>query len=605
MTDAVKAQTGAEEIVWDLSHLYAGPDDLAIEEDMQTVQQHAQHFLETYRGRVGELDVEELRDAMESMVNIVDGIGRLLSFASLSFSTDTANPKFGALQQKLSEFNAQTQQYFVFFDLEWNQLPEDHVQNLLQHPVMADYAHHLEAKRRYTPYQLPEEQEKIILQKNVTGIQAWRRFFTQLMGATRYTFDGEELTQSQILSKLHEADRDVREKAAQAITDTLKKIKMQTTYVFNVMATDKNIEDQMRGYESWVTARNMANKAPDSVVDALVSTVTSNYDLVARHYYLKRVLLGLDELADYDRYAPIPAPDSDKVYTWAEARTIVLNAFYAFSDEMGDAAKRFFDENWIHAALAPNKRGGAFAHPVTPSVHPYVFLNFTGKARDVMTLAHELGHGIHMLLSGQKSGIFGLYTPLTTAETASTFAEMLVFDDLLAREEDPAVKLSMLVGKIEDSFATIYRQIAMNRFEDALHTARRTEGELDTERINQIWTETQTAMFGDSVNMTDNYRLWWSYIPHFIHTPGYVYAYSFGELLVFALYNIYKQEGEGFAPKYIDVLAAGNSDYPDAIMAQVGVDLNDPTFWQNGIDALRDLIEQEEQVARKVYPDLF
>ena len=605
MAEAVQEATGAEQIIWDLSHLYSGVDDPAIEADMAAVKQKAEQFMATFRGRVGKLDVEELREAMELMVEILDQSGRLGSFAGLSFATDTANPQYGALQQKLNEFSATVQQSTVFFDLEWNQLDDAHAEQLIAHPVLADYAHHLESLRRYKSHQLPEDQEKIILQKNLTGIQAWRRFFTQLMSELRFEFDGEKLNQSQILAKMFSPDRAVRTKAAAAVTETLRTVKMQTTYVFNVMATEKNIDDQMRGYESWVASRNMSNKAPDAVVDALVNTVTGSYELVARHYNLKRVLLGLDELTDYDRYAPIPAPDSDKSYTWEEAKSIVLNAFYVFSETMGDAAKRFFDENWIHAALLPNKRGGAFAHPVTPSAHPYIFLNFTGRARDVMTLAHELGHGIHMLLSGQESGLFALYTPLTTAETASTFAEMLVFDDLLAREEDPAVKLSMLVSKIEDTFSTVYRQTAMNRFENGLHTARRTEGELDTERISSIWTETQQAMYGDSISLTDDYALWWSYIPHFISTPGYVYAYAFGELLVLALYNIYKQEGESFAPKYIDVLAAGDSDYPDKIMAKVGVDLNDPGFWQNGVDAVLDLIEQEEQIARELYPEKF
>ncbi len=283
----------------------------------------------------------------------------------------------------------------------------------------------------------------------------------------------------------------------------------------------------------------------------------------------------------------------------------MLKAFDAFDQRIGDIARRFFNENWIHAALQPNKRGGAFAHPVTPSVHPYIFLNFTGKSRDVMTLAHELGHGIHMYLSAEHSGLLGLYTPLTTAETASTFAEMLVFQDLLAQETDDRVRLSMLMSKLEDTFSTVFRQIAMNRFEHGLHTTRRTQGELGTEQINKIWMETQQAMFGDSVTITEDYKVWWSYIPHFVGTPGYVYAYAFGELLVLALYNIYQEGQAGFQENYIDVLKAGNSDYPDRIMARMGVDLNDPAFWQNGIEAVRTLVEQEEQLARSLFPEKF
>ena len=265
----------------------------------------------------------------------------------------------------------------------------------------------------------------------------------------------------------------------------------------------------------------------------------------------------------------------------------------------------FFDENWIHAALGPNKRGGAYASPVTPSVHPYIFMNFTGKGRDVSTLAHELGHGIHMVLSGEENGLFALYTPLTTAEMASTFAEMLVFSDLMAKEEDKEAQLAMLISKLEDTFATVFRQVSMNRFEHGLHTARREQGELTTEQINDIWMESQRAMFGDSVNLRDHYAQWWSYVPHFLHTPGYVYAYSFGELLVLALYNIYQEQGESFIPNYIDALAAGNSDYPDKIMAKVGVDLNDPGFWNKGIDAIHEMVDEEERLARELYPDKF
>ncbi len=607
MTDAVQEdlKTGAESVVWDLTPLYAGADDPKIQQDLADVQQQAEAFALQHRGKIAIYDAEELREAIEEQMKILDKISRASSYSWLVFSTDTASPQNGMLVQAVQEAYSQVEQKMVFFSLEWNNVPDEQAEKILQSPVLAAYAHHLEAERRNKPHQLPEDQEKLIIEKDLVGIQAWERFFGQYVTSMRYDFDGKSLNLSEILSKSFSPERDVRQRAAAAVTKTLNNNLMPLSYVFNVMAMNKAIDDRLRGYETWVSSRNMSNKSADSVVEALIDAVTGNYELVARHYRLKRVLLGLDELNEYDRYAPIPTKQSDEFYTWDEARDIVLNAFYAFSAEAGDAAKRFFDENWIHAAPADNKQSGAYASPVTPSVHPYVFMNYTGKARDVMTLAHELGHGIHMVFSG-KSGIMAdLYTPLTTAETASTFAEMLVFHDLLQRETDPEVRLSMLVQKIEDTFSTVFRQVAMNRFEHGLHTARRTQGELSAEQIGDIWIETQRAMFKDGVHLTDDYRAWWGYIPHFINTPGYVYAYAFGELLVLALYNIYQREGDSFAPKYVDILTAGNSDYPDAIMAKVGIDLNDPNFWQEGIAAVAALVEEEEALARELYPDKF
>ena len=597
--------TGAEEIIWDLTGLYANIDDPAIDADMQTLAAQAAEFNTNYKGHVATLDAEAMREAVETLIEIYDLQGRLSSFASLEFSTDTADPKRGALLQTVTEFNSRLGQQIVFFELEWNNADDAHVQNLLSDPVLEDYVHYLEAERRFKPYQLSEIEEQLLIKKSVTGRQAWVRYFTQVMSSLRYEFDGEQLTQSQILSKLYDSDREVRRKAADSVTHTLRERAMDLTFIFNTLAADKAIDDEMRQYPSWVASRNLSNKAPDEVVEALISAVTSRYDIVARHYELKRKLLGLDELTDYDRYAPLPVEESDRLYRWDESRDIVLSAFEQFHPTMAEVASRFFENNWIHGALLPNKRGGAYASPVTPSVNPFVFVNFDGKARDVSTLAHELGHGIHMYLSGQAKGLLALYTPLTTAEMASVFGEMLVFSGLMEKEEDPEARLAMLAAKIEDTFATVFRQIAMNRFEHNMHTARREEGELSTERLNQIWMETQQAMFGDSVDLRDEYAIWWSYVPHFLGTPGYVYAYSFGELLVLALYNLYTEQGESFAPRYLEVLEAGDSDYPDRILAKVGVDLNDPAFWNGGLDAIEALVAEEEALAREVYPEKF
>jgi oligoendopeptidase F len=451
---------------------------------------------------------------------------------------------------------------------------------------------------------LTEAEEQLIVEMNVTGNSAWERLFTQLMGATRYEYEGEQITQSEILAKLHDADRDARRTAADSITGTLTDKSMELTYIFNVLGADKAAQDRRRGYPTWVSSRNLANKASDETVDALITAVVENYDIVAQHYNLKRRLLGYDELYEYDRYAPLPIENADKPYSWEQAQAVVSKAYHAFTPRLGEIADRFFEENWIHAMLAPGKRGGAFAAPTVPSAHPFVFLNFTGQARDVMTLAHELGHGVHMYLTAeQQGGVIGSSTPLTTSEMASVFGEGLVFEDMMRNEPDAAVRLAMLSQKIEDTFATVFRQISMNRFEDAFHTARRTEGELTTERISELWMDTQRAMFGGSVSLRDEYSQWWSYIPHFIHTPGYVYAYSFGELLVLALFNLYKTRGDAFIPQYLEVLSAGDSNYPENILGKVGVDLTAPAFWNEGLQAIRDLVEQEEALVREVFPD--
>ncbi len=605
MSDAATSPTtGAEQVVWDLSPLYAGVDDPKLQEDIQFLRKESDQFSAKHRGKIASYDAEELREIIEQQYELYRVNNRVESYAAMVFSVDSTNHAAGALLQQASETESYLKQQTVFFDLEWNALEDAHVAELLANPVLAPYAHHLEVARADKPHKLTEAEERIVLEKDVVGINAWNRFYDQFLTSLRYDLDGESKNLSEVLNKGFSPDRDLRQRALEAVGETLRKNLQHLSFMYNVMATNKAIDDRLRQYPTWVSSRNMRNKAPDSVVDALIESVTSNYEIVARHYRLKRVLLGLDELHEYDRYAPLATKESDKVYSWDEAKSIVLNAFYAFDEQTGQAAQRFFDENWIHAAPSDTKRGGAYATPITPDVHPYVFMSYNGTARDVMTLAHELGHGIHMLFSGD--GVLeDLYTPLTTAETASTFAEMLVFQDLLSREEDKEVQLSMLIQKVEDSFSTIFRQVAMNRFEHGLHTTRREQGEPSPEQISEIWMETQRAMYGDSLTLTDNYRVFWSYIPHFIHVPGYVYAYSFGELLVLALFNIYQQEGASFAPKYLDVLKAGNSDYPDAILEKVGVDLNDPNFWNEGIAALSALVDREEALARELYPEKF
>lgn len=606
MSEAEKERlTGAEDVIWDLSVFYQGLDDPQMEADIASLTEKVDAFQARYRGKVADLSAADFVSAYEAMEGIYDLRGRLGAFAFLNFSTDTGDAGYQAAVARIEELESALSQKMVFFDLEWNALDDERASAILDDPIAAKFRYYMEAERRYRPYNLSEAEEQIIIEKGVTGSGAWTRFFTQLTSAFRFDWLGDEVNMTFVLNKLRDVDRDAREMAWRKLSDKLGEKSMELTFIFNTLALDKANNDRRRGFPNWISSRNLSNKASDEVVEALVSTVTGNYELVARHYRLKRTLLGYEELYDYDRYAPLNLKESEAFYVWEAARDIVLQAFDGFSPRMQAVARQFFDGNWIHAPVLPNKRGGAFAAPTVASANPYVFLNYLGDTRDVTTLAHELGHGIHMVLSGEENGLFALYTPLTTAEMASTFAEMLVFQDLMAAEEDQEVKLSMLTEKIEDAFATVFRQISMNRFEDKMHRARREEGELPAERFNALWLETQRDMFGDSVAITEEYGSWWSYVPHFLHSPGYVYAYSFGELLVLALYKLYQEEGASFVPKYLDLLAAGDSDYPDRLLAKVGVDINDTDFWRKGIDVIEAWVAQAEALSRQLYPEKF
>lgn len=586
--------TGAENVAWDLTDLYAGMDDPRLPADLDAADAEAEALDAAYRGRIAGLSAAEAAGLIGRYEALVERAGRAGAFASLNWTQNTEDPARGALLQRVTERGAQLQQKLVFVDLELAHTPDDVAASWLAAPEMAKYRHWLETVRLYRPHLLTEPEEKILSEKSVTGRSAWERFFNETHSAARYELDGEKLSRDQVLSRLYAPDRALRQRAAAAVTAGLKELRRTTTYVFNTVLADKASDDRLRRYPSWISARNLSNQVDDATVDALVEAVTSRYDIVARYYRLKRRLLGLDELFDYDRYAPLPA--ADRHYPWDEARQIVLAAYGKFHPRMAEIAGWFFERRWIDAPPRPGKYGGAFSHGTVPSAHPYILLNYEARPRDVMTLAHELGHGVHQKLAGVQ-GLLQADTPLTTAETASVFGEMLVFQDLMARETDPQVRLGMLTAKIEDSFATAFRQISMNRFEHAMHTARRTEGELTTERFSELWLETQRAMFGDSVTLTDDYGLWWSYVPHFIGTPGYVYAYAFGELLVLALYARYQQVGADFPEAYIEMLSKGGSDWPHAIVAPLGVDLTDPGFWRGGLGILEGLVTEAEALA--------
>jgi oligoendopeptidase F len=590
----VMQKTGAEEVVWNLGDLYERLDDPAIDRDMKASMDRADKLSAEYRGKIAKLDEEELRDLIQQYEEIVDTAQKVGAYGYLYWSTETENPKAGALLQKVTEQGSQLNQKLVFMEIEWANVPEKKAKALMDHPVLEHYKHWLEVARQYRPHLLSEPEEKLMSEKAVTGREAWGRFFDETLGAARFDFEGQQLPEQIVLSKLYDADRAVRQRAAASMTAGLHTLSRTMTFVFNTLLADKASDDKLRNYPHWISSRNLSNEVDDSVVDTLINAVTSRYDIVARYYRLKKRLLGLDELFDYDRYAPLPA--ADRFYQWPEAQEIVLNAYGKFHPQMSDIAARFFDDNWIHAAIIPGKRGGAYSHPVVASAHPYVFVNYEGNPREVMTLAHELGHGVHQWLA-RKQGTLQASTPLTTAETASVFGERLVFEDLLARENDQSVRLAMLTQNIEENLATVFRQIALNRFEHGVHTARREEGELNTARFSEIWTECQRAMFTDSVTITEDYGIWWSYIPHFIQSPGYVYAYSFGNLLVLALYAKYQEVGSSFAEKYIEMLTSGSIDWPQNLVKPLGVDLTDPKFWDHGLKIIEDMVVEAEELA--------
>jgi oligoendopeptidase F len=589
-----KLLTGAEDVAWNLGDLYTGIDDPQMDADIDACDAEAATLSAEYRGRVAALNAAQLATLIARYEALGDRAGRVGAFASLNWTQNTEDPARGALLQRVTERGSRLSQQLVFLELELAAAPDETAAAWLADPALAHWRHWLEMVRIFKPHLLSEPEEKLLTEKSVTGAAAWTRFFDEVQGAARFDLDGEQLTRDQALSKLYEQDRDLRRRAAGAITAGLKAMQRTNTYIFNTLAADKASDDRLRDYPTWISGRNLGNQVDGRTVEALVEAVTGRYDIVTRYYRLKRRLLGLDELFDYDRYAPLPA--ADRFYSWEQARQIVLDAYGRFHPRMAEMAGWFFERRWIDAPPRPGKMGGAFSHGTVPSAHPYILLNYDAKPRDVMTLAHELGHGVHQTLAARQ-GVLMADTPLTTAETASVFGEMLVFQDLMARETEPATRLGMLTGKIEDSFATAFRQISMNRFEHAMHTARRTEGELTTERLSELWLGTQRPMFGDSVTLTEDYGLWWSYVPHFLSAPGYVYAYAFGELLVLALYARYQQDGGDFADRYLAMLAAGGSDWPHEIVKPLGVDLTDPGFWGNGLGILEELVAEAEQLA--------
>lgn len=591
--------TGAEAVAWELGDLYAGPDDARLDTDIAQALTDATAFRERYHGKVADLDAASIAEAVAELERIQSVFVRAESYAFLSFSTDTADPARGALLQRVEEQSTVLSTEVLFFGLEWVAVDDAKAEAVLADPAVAAHHHFLASSRRYRPHLLSEPEETLMAEKAMTSSSAWSRLFTELTSALKIRIDpdAEPVSMEEALAKLQQPDRDLRRRTAEAFTEALQTELRTRSFIFNTLLLDKATEDKRRGYPSWIASRNLSNEASDASVQALIDAVISRYDIPQRYYRLKAKLLGLDRLADYDRMAPILATSTPT--SWDEAKAIVLDAYSSFSPVTGAIVSDFFERRWIDAAVRPNKQSGAFCATTIPGVHPYVLLSFTGERRSVLTLAHELGHGVHGVLAGDQ-GLFNAQTPLTLAETASVFGEALTFQGLLAAEDDPNRRLELLVGRLEDAIATTFRQVAMNRFEDGIHTSRRNDGELAPDRFNQLWMDVQRQMLGEAVDITDNYKIWWSYIPHFIGAPGYVYAYAFGYLFSLAIFRRYEKEGLAIVGPYLDLLRAGGSDAPEVLAKIVGLDLADPGFWAEGLEAVDQNLAEAEALAEKV-----
>ena len=587
----------AEDVSWDLSPLVYGEEDAGADRLLDEAATRAQAFAEAHAGRVAALDPPAFAAAVLELQELSELTARAGNYAMLRFSIDTADPALGALLQRVQEKSTAIETQLLFFELEWAALDDDRADELMDADGLETARHFLRSSRRYRPHLLTEPEEKILAEKSVSGASAWGRLFSEQVSALTVSLPGEDepVTLDSALARLMSPDREVRRVAAESVTAALKPGLRTRAYIFNTLLHDKAVDDRLRHFPNWLAARNLSNEASDESVQALLSAVRNRYELPRRWYRLKAQLLGLERLADYDRMAAV-TQEEDEPVAWEDAKALVLDAYAAFTPELGDPARAFFDEHRIDAPPRPAKRGGAFAAYTVPSEHPFLMLNYTAKRRDVLVLAHEMGHGLHAELARPR-GILEQHTPLTLAETASVFGETLVFRRLLDQAATPQSRLSLLAESIEGSIATVFRQTAMNGFEELVHTTRRDEGELAVDRFNELWAQSQEQMLGDSVRLTDGYRMWWSYVPHFISTPGYVYAYAYGQLLALSIYKRYADEGESFVPSYLELLRAGGSRSPEELGAMVGIDLADPGFWDSGLDLVEAQLEEAEEAA--------
>ncbi|BCP54974.1 oligoendopeptidase F [Kaistia sp. 32K] len=579
---------------WNLADLYPGMESPQLLADLARANTDSLAFEAAYKGKLESLARDGgLVAAIRAYEALDELLGRIISYAGLVYSGDTTDPVgakfYGDVQQKITDAST----HLLFFTLELNRVDD----SILEAAITADagldhYRPWIEDVRKEKPYQLEDRVEQLFHEKSVTGRGAWNRLFDETMASLRFDVNGEELTLEPTLNLMQDPDEAKRKAASEALAATFGRNIRLFTLVTNTLAKDKEIADRWRGFEDVAASRHLANRVEPEVVDALVAAVREAYPRLSHRYYkLKAKWFGKDALDHWDRNAPLPKVPS-RTIPWTEARDTVLSAYGDFAPEMAEIAGDFFDKNWIDAPVRPGKSPGAFAHPTVPSVHPYVLLNYQGKTRDVMTLAHELGHGVHQVLAGPQGALMAP-TPLTLAETASVFGEMLTFRALLDAQTDPVQRKAMLASKVEDMINTVVRQIAFYSFERKVHIARR-EGELTADQLNAIWLEVQAESLGPAIRLGPGYETFWTYIPHFIHSPFYVYAYAFGDCLVNSLYAVYRQSESGFQEKYFALLKAGGTKHHSELLAPFGLDATDPSFWQKGLSVLEGFISELE-----------
>jgi len=595
MTDAAAALGTLPE--WNLTHLYPGMESAEFARDCDAMVEECKAFAARYKGKLGDLTAGRqaataLYEAIRTYEAIEDRMGRIISYAGLIYSTDTTNPAHGKFYGDTQEKVTNASSDLLFFTLELNLVDDAVLDALMEQAPLDHYKPWLVDLRRDKPHQLEDRVEQLFHEKSSTGRAAWNRLFDETLASLRFEIDGESLPMEQALTRFQDADENKRKAAAMAIAKTLGENVRLFTLITNTLAKDKEISDRWRHFEDVADSRHLANRVEREVVDAMVAAVEAAHPRLSHRYYaLKAKWFGKEKLEFWDRNAPLPKVPQ-RAISWDEARDTVLDAYAGFAPEMANIARRFFDEGWIDAPARPGKAPGAFAHPTVPSAHPYVLVNYLGKPRDVMTLAHELGHGVHQVLAGPNGALMAP-TPLTLAETASVFGEMLTFRKLLAATTDPVQRKALLASKVEDMINTVVRQIAFYTFERKVHTERRA-GELTSDRLNEIWMEVQAKSLGPAINLSAGYETFWSYIPHFIHSPFYVYAYSFGDCLVNSLYGVYQKADPKFVENYFALLAAGGTKHHSELLAPFGLDARDPAFWQIGISVIEGMIAELE-----------
>ena len=604
MTSPVATTTSAAGVRWDLSDLFAGPDDPALAAALDRVTRDADDFAAAYRGTinvVGGPSVEHLLAALRHLERVYDAQGRLGSYASLAFAADTQNVAIQNAQQRVQQRLTAVNNTTLFFDLEWQAVAEADAERLMADPRLADYAHSRRVERLYTPHTLSEPEEKMVREKDLSGVTAWSRLFTEQTSALLIPVprDGkvEAIPLDAAFNLMRDPDRSVRRAAHDAVYDTLKPQEQLRAFIYDTIVQDRLTMDRLRHYPNPMAAQHLYNEIQPAAVETMMAVVEDNYHLAHDYWRLKGRLLGLDKPTIYDQYAPIGQTARQLGYD--EARDIILEALAGFSPAFADIARQFYDKSWIDAEVRPGKSGGAFCSGVTPAVHPYILCNYTDSLRDALTVAHELGHGIHDYLAGRAQNIYNYHPSLPVAETASVFAEITVFDHLVARQGSTADQLALLTGTIEDMMATVFRQNVLTRYEQRAYAARASQ-RLTPDLLKGFWWDANAPYYGDALQMTDGYRWGWSYIPHFIGTRFYTYAYVFGELLVLALYQMYREQGAAFVPGYTRLLESGGSAAPQDLVRPLGIDLTERAFWQKGFDELARLIRRAQQLADEV-----